>query len=47
MMAMIFEYISNKNNDNTILTTELLKQNAEFKELLIIQNKQLFELAQK
>jgi hypothetical protein len=47
MMAMIFEYISNKNNDKTLLTAELLKQNDEFKELLINQNKQLFELVQK
>ncbi len=52
MMAMMFEFMRDKSqdkpqdkSDQTQLIIELVKQNTEFKELLIEQNKQMVELA--
>ncbi len=50
MMALMFEFMRNKipdKSDQSQLILELVKQNSEFKDLLIEQNKQMMELAQK
>lgn len=50
MMALMFEFMRNKipdKSDQSQLILELVKQNSEFKDLLIEQNKQMMELANK
>jgi hypothetical protein len=50
MMALMIEFIRDKSQDKngqSQLMFELVKQNTEFKELLIEQNKQMMELAKK
>ena len=50
MMALMFEFMRNKipdKSDQSHLILELVKQNSEFKDLLIEQNKQMMELAHK
>jgi hypothetical protein len=50
MMAMMFEFMRDKlpdKSDQSQLILELVKQNSEFKDLLIEQNKQMMELANK
>ena len=50
MMALMFEFMRDKlpdKSDQSHLILELVKQNSEFKDLLIEQNKQMMELANK
>jgi hypothetical protein len=43
MIALMIEYMRDKSQDKSELIFELVKQNTEFKELLIEQNKQMVE----
>ncbi len=43
MIALMIEYMRDKSQDKSELIIELVKQNTEFKELLIEQNKQMVE----